>query len=239
MEDGLQILLLNPWNAVVAVSMLVAIEVLKYTSPVFFAGRGNRLLRIMCVAGCVAGYQIPGPWDSGDLVMNLFVGGFVGGVTTVGYALFADAFGFLKTKSPEEAGSWLDVAKKLGTTIIGLIIAASGIYGAWLRPETKARDGYELTSKAVELLSQDLNELAKVGDEARTQTRVDLAVLTQRLDDVCERLDRRAGRKATGHVTMAEPTVVMPEEQTQIRVQEHLIERRGKTMTMPAAREVF
>ena len=241
MIDDLQLLtpLLNPWNGVVAISTILAIEVLKYTAPVFFGndGRGNRLLRLMSVGGCALGYQIPGPWTAGDWTMNLFVGGLVGMVSTLGYALVADAVKFFRTKDPrpEQAIKWSEAAKKWATVIGALAAALSGVYAAWFKPEVRAREGYEITAAAVEVLSRDvsnisesLNDMIQAHNHLDKNLSVELAKVVQRLDDFEDMAKRR-------YAYEAKPTVV--------------IERRSAPMDhpppvdeniqMPTAFEVF
>jgi hypothetical protein len=248
--------LLNPWNGVVAVSTLMVIEVLKYTAPGFFGndGGGNRWLRLMCVIGCALGYQAPGPWDAGGWVMNLFIGGLVGMAATIGYAAAASVVRFCRTAEPEpeQAIKWSEAAKKWVAVIGALIAALSGVYAAWLKPETRARESYEITSQAVEALSQDVTKLVAAVNELKDlpeahnaldkYVAVELAKVTQRLDDM-----QRVETTAVSEPEFVAPVAVRPEvlnivvEDDFKDIKARPSPKRGANMQvqMPAAKVVF
>ena len=148
---------------------------------------------------------------------------------------------FTSTKDEAEtASAWFETALKLVALIIALAGAGSGIYAAWFKPETKAREAYTLTSDAVESLAKDV---AKIDEALRKSVEahnaldkavsVDLAKVNQRLDDMV------AGRRARGTVVVdTAPAVVVPKIEPD-RPRDSAIKREGMQMQMPAAAEVF
>jgi hypothetical protein len=166
----------------------------------------------MCVAGCIVGYFVPGPWIDveASFVARLFLGGFLGLLTTFGYEIIAGGIGLFKRlikrkdaeKEAKAAGAWLDTAKKLGA-ILGVMAAAiSGFYGAWFKPENGAQAAYQVTSEGIEALSKDVQRLTVLTAEnsaARIaldkEVAISVAKLTQRLDDIEKVMERRMSYK--------------------------------------------
>lgn len=217
----LMLLLLNPWNGVVAVGVILGVEVLKYTAPTFFAGRGNRLLRIICVAGCVVGYQVPGPWIDAEALfqVKLVIGGIVGGMATMAWAIVADALKFFRRHDPEPKIGWLEAAKKWATIIGAILAAISGFYGAWFKPETGAKNAYQVTSKAIDDLRAQVTEQDKA-------CAINAAVSTQRLDAIEKELTRRLAYrpKAAAKASASQSMEMMVDDMA---------------VQMPAAEDVF
>jgi hypothetical protein len=234
--------LLNPWNGVVAVATLLVIEVLKTSFPALFAGAGNRWLRPMCVVGCALGYQIPGPWATEDMDfwLRLFVGGLVGAASTIGYAT---ARALVKKITTRTQKSVLNAIKKWTAVLGALAAAVSGVYGAWFRPESGAKQSYELMSQAIEELSADVDKLHKSDTVMDKTMAVELARMGQRLNDMQKLLELklayepRAVEAPPPKVVANEPTAVVGETQNEPATKPE-IKRKGLQIQMPTAKEV-
>ena len=264
MNQGLEIFapLINPWNGVVAIATLLVIEVVKSAFPHHFVNGhgGNRWLRPLCVLGCGIGYQIDGPWITGDMDpwLRLFVGGLVGAATTIGYAFVRV---IVKKATAQTKDNVLQSIKKWAAVIGALTAAVSGVYGAWFRPESKAKDSYELVAKAVELMSRDLDAVnERMGQLSRADTQMDknmaveLARMGQRLDDVQGLLEARFAYKPPVieddlkpmAVIVSEPMHVAGETEVMVTTMAEKappapkpeIKRRGMQIQMPSTEEM-
>jgi hypothetical protein len=249
--------LINPWNGIVAIATLLVIEVIKSAFPHHFVNGhgGNRWLRPLCLLGCGIGYQIDGPWITGDMDpwLRLFVGGLVGAATTVGYA---GVRVIVKKATAQTKDEVLKSIKKWAAVIGALAALVSGVYGAWFKPEAKAKDSYELVAKAVELVSADL---ARVNERINTLSRADttldknmaveLARMGQRLDDMQGLLELKFAYKPAEievreppAVVVSEPMHVVGETEVTVASDEPKakaeIKRKGLTIQMPSAQEV-
>jgi hypothetical protein len=92
--------LINPWNAAVVLVVVLAIELLKRSFKEFFSNGnlGNKMLRFMCVGGCIVGYFVPGPWidSAATFVPRLFMGGLLGLATTMGFEFIGGVINVFK-----------------------------------------------------------------------------------------------------------------------------------------------
>lgn len=249
MTDNLTIIapLINPWNGVVAIATLLVIEVIKSAFPdQFINGHGgNRWLRPMCLIGCAVGYQIDGPWITGDMDvwLRIFVGGLVGAATTVGYA---GVRALVKKVTAQTQENVLKAIKKWAAVLGALAAAVSGVYGAWFRPESKAKQSYELMAEAIEALSSDVARLSASDTDMDKNMAVELARLNQRLDDMQELLKTKLEYKPApvkAPVVVTEPMAVVGE--TEVMVETDVkpapkpeIKRKGLRIQMPSAQEV-
>lgn len=241
--------LLNPWNGIVAIATLLVIEVVKSAFPQHFVngGAGNRLLRPLCVLGCGIGYQIDGPWITGDMDpwLRLFVGGLIGAATTIGYAAARVAVKKVTAQTRDEV---LKAIKKWAAVLGALAAAVSGVYGAWFRPETGAKQSYELLSQAVETLSSDVARLSASDATMDKNMAVELARMGQRLDDMQAILEAKLAYEPPEPappppVVVSEPvgateTTVVVEDDDGWKRPKPEIKRKGLQIQMPTAKEV-
>ena len=148
---------------------------------------------------------------------------------------------FTRTRDEAEtASAWFETALKLIALVVALAGAGSGIYAAWFKPETKAREAYTITSGAVESLAKDLEKVnAALTKNVEAQNALDktmaveLAKVNQRLDDLV------AGRRTRSTVVIdTVPAVVVPKIEPD-RPQDSPVKREGLQMQMPAAADVF
>jgi hypothetical protein len=246
MTDGLDIFapLINPWNGIVAIATLLVIEVVKSAFPAQFVNgnAGNRLLRPLCVVGCAVGYQIDGPWITGDMDpwLRLFVGGLVGAATTIGYA---GARTLVKKITTRTEKSVLDAIKKWTAVLGALAAAVSGVYGAWFRPESGAKQSYELMSQAIEELSADVDKLHKSDTTMDKTMAVELARMGQRLDDMQALLEAKLAYEPAELPPPPPPEPVIGTTEVMVSndakpAPKPEIRRQGLQIQMPSAEEV-
>jgi len=175
--------------------------------------------------------------------VKVVVGGLIGGVTTIGYALVADFVKFLRRRDPsaETADRWSESAKKWVTVLGALAAAVSGFYGAWFRPETGAKKSYVVTAEAIETLSRDVEALQTALTRIDKSLSIDLAVMAQRVEDMERVMERRLSyRPARKEVVVPEPEVLMDVTTVEATADKGpRIKKNGAQIQMPAAREVF
>lgn len=211
-------LILNPWNLILAICVWSTIQTLKSMVPVFRdGGRWHHTLRLQSVVACVIAYQIPGPWVSADLppATKIILGVIVGTATTVLHGLVSDIKRALTRSSDpnKDFAAALDNAKKFGTVVAAAVAGVSGLYGAWLKPETKAKSSYEVLSAAVETVSHDVDgvdkrvaALVEAHNVLDRQSAVEIALLKKQIAALEAELKRE-------HVSYHPPTRVSVDSQ--------------------------
>lgn len=151
---------------------------------------------------------------------------------------------FTSTKDEAEtASAWFETALKLIALVVALAGAASGIYAAWFKPETKAREAYTITSGAVESLAKDLEKVNKALEKSieahnalDKAVSVDLAKINQRLDDF-EKFTKHRPQATVVVEEKTAPAVVHKIEPD--RPKDSPVKREGLQMQMPAPADVF
>lgn len=200
-------LVTSPWNLVLAVCVWSTIQTLKSLVPVFRnGGRWHQTLRLQSVLACVLAYQIPGPWvdPALPLATRVVLGVIVGTVTTVVHGLVSDAHRSLtRSRNPNaDFSAALDNVKKFGAVIAACLAGASGIYGAWLKPETKARDSYELLSEAVQTVDKRVAVLVEAHNALDKHSAVEIELLRARVTALESELVRRGGYRLPERVSV-------------------------------------
>ena len=280
MDDQTQTLITlftNPWNLVLVACLWSGFQALKKAVPTFFDDDqpGNHLIRPLCVAAGAAAYFVPGPWIDADAEpsIKLVMGIIVGTVTTVAHGLLRDMMKLGKKAAAKrvasgdvegavkDATSLLELAKKLGPTLALIGAGGSGVYGAWLKPETGAQKAYEVHSAAIEELSGNIAAVeeamkAKEADEAAFRSdladkfgthdkaaAIELALLRQRLAAV-EDFARRWGgyqQPAASKSVSSDDLELSGDIEWQPRsaVEEYIGDKKNGKIQMPAKGEVF
>ena len=173
--NDLLALLANPWNGVLIVCLWSAIQALKKSAPSFFddGGAGHHVMRPISVGAGAIAYLVPGPWIEPDVEVGvkIAVGLLMGTVTTLGHGLMRDAFKLVKMAFTrrlakgnvqgvaKDASSILNLGKKLIPVLVAVGAGGSGVYGAWLKPETGAQKAYEVHAAGIEQVSGDVEKL--------------------------------------------------------------------------------
>jgi len=134
---------------------------------------------------------------------------------------------FVRTKDEAEtAGAWLETGLKLVAIIAALTGAGTGVYAAWFRPETKAREAYVVTSVAVEEMKTTIGKIAEGHDTLDRHVAIELAKINQRLDDF-----EKMARRRYAYEPSAAGTVVVEERAAPLNIRQQ--------QSMPAAAKVF
>lgn len=149
---------------------------------------------------------------------------------------------FTSTKDEAEtASAWFETVLKLLALIAALAGAGSGIYAAWFKPETKAREAYTITSGAVESLAKDLEKVnaaltksVEAHNALDKSVAVELAKIGQRL----EAIEKATGRRATVVVEEKMVPVIVNKIEPD-RPKDSPVKREGLQMQMPAPADVF
>lgn len=195
-------LIASPWNVVLAACVWSTIQTLKSMIPALRdGGRWHYTLRMQCVVACVIAYQVPGPWVPVDTTttVKVIVGLVLGTVTTVAHGLVSDIRrALMRSRDPnKDFNVALENVKKFGGIVAAAIAGVSGIYGAWFRPETKARSSYEVLSEAVETVSHDVDgvdkrvsQLADAHNALDRQSSIEIALLKKHIEALEAELHR-------------------------------------------------
>lgn len=233
-------LILNPWNLVLAICVWSTIQTLKSMVPVFRdGGRLHNTLRLQSVAACVLAYLVPGPWVDASLPLTtrIVLGVVVGTATTVIHGLVSDVIRAMTRSSDpnRDFGAMLDNVKKFGAVVAAAVAGVSGIYGAWLRPETKARSSYEVLSAAVEMVSADVDDI----DRRERDSAVEIALLKRQVESLESELRRRNADYRAPAGVIEEFSAPKPTADMSIDVGQQLFVKSGKRLALPKSEEVF
>lgn len=265
-------LIANPWNVVLGFCVWAGIQVVKSMVPAFAEnGSLHHTLRFACVGACTICYFVPGPWTDSDMDpgTKLILGIIVGTVTTIGHGMVSDGRKFLAkllSRRGEAQGMAKDVdalvesGKGMGKVLGAILIAFSGVYGAWLKPEndTKAKAAYEVTEQGIESLSSDIADIdarMKLVTGAHNtldrQTAISMALLRKRLDAVESELKSRSRAYqpvtsvdvADNDLSMAAQVALDPElalpPMPANKKPGPAIKRDGRKLDLPEAKELF
>lgn len=253
-------LILSPWNLVLALCVWSTIQTLKSLVPVFRdGGRWHRTLRLQSVAACVLAYQVPGPWVDTALptVTKIVLGVIIGTATTVLHGLVSDVRRALtRSRDPNrDFGAALDNVKKFGTVVAAAVAGVSGVYGAWLRPETKARSSYELLSSAVETVSHDvdgmdkrISSLVEAHNVLDRQSAVEIALLKKQVASLeAELRKQHSGYQAQERVSVDSRDLSLSGQITEAVTSNVEVDvgrrpqiiKNGKRLELPKSEEMF